>query len=705
MKTNHIKLDINNNIATLTFDMKDSNANTLGSEVLEEFDKKLDELKQQSGIQALLIQSAKPSIFIAGANIKEIEPMNDEKVIFDYLMRVNEIFLKLERLKFPSIAYINGSCMGGGLELALACSYRIATSEEATKIAFPEVKLGFFPGFGGTQRLPKLIGLIPSLDLILTGKTIDAKKAYKLGLVNEFFAQGQSKDRVEAFIQKAIKKKVKNKKRFNLMEYFKVTQEYIYNKAFENLEKKVHPKYFGPYRALDVIRHTYKSRHHIGIKVEAQTFSEVAVTKESKHLINLFFTQQALKKEYKTEHELPAIEQTAVVGSGVMGKGIIWLFSKFAKGVRIKLRRLDQTQEILQGVSNLYDYFIKTHKMTKKQVDFKLNRLSYTQEYKGFKLIDFALEAIIENKEEKIKTYKELEKELNEQAILATNTSSISIETLSAKVKNKKNFLGVHFFNPVNKMPLVEVIPNSKTSQESIERVFAFLKQCGKTPVLVHDCAGFLVNRVLLPFINEAGFMLQEGNGIEKIDKTLKEFGLPMGAFELADTVGIDVGYKVATILEESYGSRMKVCELLTEIYNKKLLGKKTGIGFYIHTKESMRVNHTLENTQKSIKVVTSSDMIDRAILIMVNEASRCLEEGIIDNVAYLDYAMIAGTGFPAFRGGLLKYADELGIDYIVSKLLEFEKRHGERFRPSQLLLDLQKNKKTFYTGEALWKH
>lgn len=705
MKTNHIKLNINNNIATLTFDMENSNANTLGSEVLEEFDAKLDELKQQSGIQALLIQSAKPSIFIAGANIKEIEPMNDEKVIYDYLMRVNDIFLKLERLKFPSIAYINGSCMGGGLELALACSYRIATSESATKIAFPEVKLGFFPGFGGTQRLPKLIGLIPSLDLILTGKTIDAKKAYKLGLVNEFFAQGQSEDRVNAFIQKAIKKKVKNKKRLNIMEYFKITQEYVYNKASENLEKKVHPKYFGPYRALDVIRQTYKSRHHIGIKVEAQAFSEVAVTKESKHLINLFFTQQALKKEYKTEHELPAIEQTAVVGSGVMGKGIIWLLSKYAKGVRIKLRRLDQTQEILQGVSKLYDYFVKTHKMTKKQVDFKLNRLSYTQEYKGFKLIDFALEAIIEDKEEKVKTYKELEKELNEQAILATNTSSISIESLASDVKNKKNFLGVHFFNPVNKMPLVEVIPNSKTSQESIERVFAFLKECGKTPVLVHDCAGFLVNRVLLPFINEAGFMLQEGNGIEKIDKTLKEFGLPMGAFELADTVGIDVGYKVATILEESYGSRMKVCELLSEVYNKKLLGKKTGIGFYIHTKESMRVNHTLENAQKSIKVVTSSDMIDRAILIMVNEASRCLEEGIIENVAYLDYAMIAGTGFPAFRGGLLKYADELGIDYIVSKLLEFEKRHGERFKPSQLLLDLQKNKKTFYTGEALWKH
>lgn len=704
MKTKHIKLEINNTIATLTFDMKDSNANTLGSEVLEEFDTKLDELKQQNGIEALLIQSAKPSIFIAGANIKEIEPMNDEKVIYDYLMKVNDIFLKLERLKFPSIAYIHGSCMGGGLELALACTYRIATSESATKIAFPEVKLGFFPGFGGTQRLPKLIGLIPALDLILTGKTIDAKKAYKLGLVNEFFAQGQREDRVNAFIQKAIKKRVKNKKRFNLMEYFKITQEYVYNKAFENLKKKVHPKYFGPYRALDVIRQTYKSRHHIGIKVEAQAFSEVAITKESKHLINLFFTQQALKKEHQAQHELPAIEQTAVVGSGVMGKGIIWLFSKFAKGVRIKLRRLDQTQEILQGVSKLYDYFIKTRKMSKKQVDFRLNRLSYTQEYKGFKLIDFALEAIIEDKEEKIKTYKELEKELNAQAILATNTSSISIESLSAKIKNKKNFLGVHFFNPVNKMPLVEVIPNSKTSQESIERVFTFLKQCGKTPVLVHDCAGFLVNRVLLPFINEAGFMLQEGNGIEKIDTTLKEFGLPMGAFELADTVGIDVGYKVATILEESYGSRMKVCALLTEIYNKKLLGKKTGVGFYIHTKESMRVNHTLENTHKSIKVVTSSDMIDRAILIMVNEASRCLEEGIIDNVAYLDYAMIAGTGFPAFRGGLLKYADELGIDYIVSKLLEFEKRHGERFRPSQLLLDLQKNKKTFYTGEALWK-
>lgn len=706
MKTTHLQLTLQNNIATLTFDMNDSNANTLSKEVLEEFDEKLDDIKSNREIQALLINSAKKDIFIAGANIKEIEPMNDEKVIYDYLMKVNDIFLKLENLHCPSIAFIDGSCMGGGLELALACTYRLATSNEKTKLAFPEVKLGFFPGFGGTQRLPKLIGLIPSLDLILTGKTIDAKKAYKLGLVNEFFASGQSEFRVEAFLQKVIKKSIKTKKTFRWLEYCSFSREYVFKKALENLQKKVHPKYFGPYAALDVIHHTFKTKHDEGIKVEAQTFSEVAITKESKHLIQLFFTTQALKKEYAPSHEVDAIKQTAVVGSGVMGKGIIWLFSKYAQGVRIKLRRLEQTQEILKGVAKFYDYFIKTRKMTKQQVTFKLNRLSYTQEYKGFKLIDFALEAIIEDEQEKQKTYEALQNELTEKAIIASNTSSISIEKLASNVKNRSNFLGVHFFNPVNKMPLVEVIPNSKTSQVTLEKVFSFLKSCGKTPVLVHDCAGFLVNRVLLPYINEAGYILQEGNTITKIDATLKEFGMPMGAFELADVVGIDIGYKVAVILEQSYGSRMKVCELLTDVYkNKKLLGKKGGKGFYIHTQEGMKVNTELENTSHSIKVVTTSDIVERTILIMVNEASHCLEEGIIENASYLDYAMIAGTGFPAFRGGLLKYADELGIEYVVQKLQEFEKSHGERFRPSELLLKLHKNKQTFYTGETLWKH
>lgn len=255
-------------------------------------------------------------------------------------------------------------------------------------------------------------------------------------------------------------------------------------------------------------------------------------------------------------------------------------------------------------------------------------------------------------------------------------------------------------------MPLVEVIPSSHTSKATLEKSFEFLRRCGKIPILVHDCAGFLVNRILLPYINEAGYILQTGSSIEKIDTTLKEFGMPMGAFELADVVGIDVGYKVATILEESYGERMKVCDILTYVHNDlKLLGQKSQKGFYLYAKkENKKVNQAVIKRVNSTKVVTTQDILDRALFIMINEASRCLEEHIISHAAYLDFAMVAGTGFPAFKGGLLKYADSIGIDTIIKRLEEFEKSCGSRFKPSSLLYQLQQENLTFYTGEKLWK-
>ncbi len=706
MQTQDLKLTIKNSIATLIFDRQDSKANTLSKSVLEQLETVLNAIKTNRDIDLLLIKSAKEDMFIAGADIKEILPMTNADEIYAYLLKVDSIFTTLEHLPFPSVAMIDGVCMGGGLELALCCTYRLATSNKKTKLSFPEIKLGFFPGFGGTQRLPKLIGLINSLEMILQAKEINAQQAYKIGLVNEYFAEGYSEFRTEEFIQKVLNKKVKPQKTFRWMEYCNFTREFIFKKALEKLKQKVHPKYFGPYAALDVIHHTFKMPHKKGIEIEARTFSEVATTQESKNLIELFLTSQELKKEYDNKHLKEKISQTAVVGSGTMGKGIIWLFSQYANDVRIKLRDMKQVQTLLNDVAKLYDFFVKTKKMSKKQVEFKLNHLSYTQEYQGFKLTHFALEAIVEDEKEKIKTYKNLEQCLSKKAILATNTSSLSIEMLSQHISNKANFLGVHFFNPVNKMPLVEVIPSSSTSKATLEKSFEFLRRCGKIPILVHDCAGFLVNRVLLPYINEAGYILQTGSSIEKIDATLKEFGMPMGAFELADVVGIDVGYKVATILEASYGERMKVCDILTYVHNDlKLLGEKSQKGFYVYSKkENKKVNHAVTKRVKSTKVVTTQDILDRALFIMVNEASRCLQEHIISHAAYLDFAMVAGTGFPAFKGGLLKYADSIGINTIIKRLEEFEKSCGSRFKPSSLLYQLQQENLTFYTGEKLWK-
>lgn len=699
----NINLEIKQNVATLIFDLKDEKVNKLSFEILKEFDEKLNQIKEDSSIKALVIDSAKKDIFIAGADIKEIEKLKDEKEVYEALMEVHEIFNKLENLQIPTIAYINGACMGGGLELALACKYRIITTNPKTKIAFPEVKLGIFPGFAGTIRAPKIIGLINALDLILSGKTIDAKKAYKINLADTIFDDAQKEFMLEDFVKKAIYGTFEKKVSFNLLNYAPFN-EFIFRKAYKNLEAKVNQDFKAPYIALEVIKATINKELEDSIKIEAKEFSKLAVTKESKNMIKLFFLFEKLNKNY--EKTSNPISNAVVLGNGVMGKGIIYLFSKYLKDVRIKLRDLSQAHEILKDVAKIYDYSIKSRSMTKNQVDFKLNKISYTDKFVGFKNFDFVIEAIIEDEKTKKETYKELEKIINENTIIATNTSSISIEKLGSEIKNKENFLGVHFFNPVNLMPLVEIIPTKHTSKETINKVCEMLISCGKTPIVVKDCAGFIVNRILLPYLNEAAFILEEGSKIERIDSIIKDFGMPMGPFTLADTVGIDIGYKVATILNEAYGSRMSISSIIEKMYEKNLLGVKTKAGFYEYESKDKYSNvHVTSMLENNSRIFEEKEILERCLYIMINEASRCLEENIVTDASIIDFAMITGTGFPAHKGGLLSYANEIGLKNILESLRKFEKEYGERFKPSNLLVKLVEEYEDFETGESLWKH
>ena len=699
----NMTLEIKQNIATLTFDLQNEKINKLSFEILKEFKEILNTIENDSSIKALVIDSAKKNIFIAGADIKEIEKLKDEKEVYEALMEVHEIFNKLENLQIPTIAYINGACMGGGLELALACKYRVLSTNEKTKLAFPEIKLGIFPGFAGTIRAPKLIGLVNALDLILTGKTIDAKKAYKIGLADMIFDDAQKEFMLEGFIKKAIYGILKKRVGFHILNYAPLN-EIIFNKALKGLEAKVNKDFKAPYKALEVIKATINKELEDAIKIEAREFAKLAVSKESKNMIKLFFLFEKLNKNY-TKTENP-ISNAIVLGNGVMGKGIIWLFSKYLDDVRIKIRDISQANEIIKDVSKIYDYLVKTRKMTKNQAEFKLNKISYTQDFIGFKNFDFIIEAIVEDENIKKQTYKEIENVANENTIIATNTSSISIEKLSSEVKNKENFLGVHFFNPVNLMPLVEVIPNSNTSKETINKVFELLISCGKTPILVGDCAGFIVNRILLTYMNEAAFILEQGSKIERIDNVIKDFGMPMGPFTLADTVGVDIGYKVATILNESYGSRMPIASIIEKMYNAKLLGKKTKAGFYEYAgRDTYPNSHVTSMLENNNKIIEDEEIVQRCIYIMINEASRCLEENIVTDASIIDFAMISGTGFPAYKGGLLSYANEIGLKNILESLRKFEKEFGSRFTPSNLLVKLVEEYEDFETGEALWKH
>ena len=699
----NIVLEINQNVARIIFDLENEKVNKLSFEILKEFDEKLNIIKDDSSIKALVIDSAKKDIFIAGADIKEIEKLKDEKEVYDSLMEVHQIFNKLENLTIPTIAYINGACMGGGLELALACKYRVITTNPKTKLAFPEIKLGIFPGFAGTIRAPKIIGLVAALDLILTGKTIDAKKAYKLNLADIIFDDAQKEFMLDDFIKKAIYGTIEKRIDFNLLNYAPLN-EIVFNKTLKGLLNKVNKDFQAPFVALEVIRATINKEFEDSIKVEAREFAKLAITKESKNMIKLFFLFEKLNKNFeKTQNP---ISNAVVLGNGVMGKGIIWLFSKYLNDVRIKIRDISHANEIIKDVSKIYDYLIKSRKMTKNEVDFKLNKISYTDKFNGFKNFDFIIEAIIEDEETKKDTYKQIENIVNENAIIATNTSSISIEKLASEIKNKENFLGVHFFNPVNLMPLVEVIPTSNTSKETINKVFELLITAGKTPILVGDCAGFIVNRILLPYLNEAAFILEQGSKIEKIDSLIKDFGMPMGPFTLADTVGIDIGYKVAKILNEAYGSRMPIASIIEKMNDAKFLGLKTKAGFYEYDGKDKYVNtHVTSMIQNNTKIFEDEQIVQRCIYIMINEASRCLEENIVSDASIIDFAMITGTGFPAYKGGLLSYANDIGLKNILESLRTFEKEYGSRFTPSNLLIKLVEEYEDFETGVDLWKH
>ena len=692
---------IDEGIATLCLDLEDSAVNILSSEVLRALDAKLEELKSAVGIKLLKITSAKEGIFIAGANISEIESLRDEEEAYEKVREGQKILSKISALPYPTLAVIDGACLGGGLELALCCDYRLATEYSKTKIGLPEVNLGVLPGFGGTQRLKGLTGLSKALELILGGKILNGKKAEKLGVVDACVPKGYLEFKEEAFVEMILnhsQKILAKRHRGGFLDRF--LPSIVFSYARKNVMAKTKGRYPAPLAVLDLFEKTLNKGVEEGLELEARAFSRLAVTDISKNLIGLFYSSEALKKETGVKRKVNPvpINMINVIGAGVMGSGIVFQFSKIDKLVRMKLRRYEQAGQAMKNIAKMYEGFIRRHRLSKAEVGMKLAHISYTTEFDGFKHCDLALEAIVENKDAKQELYAQLEEIMDDKAIIASNTSSLSIGMLSANMNHPERFVGMHFFNPVARMPLVEIIPGKKTSDKTIATVVSLAKEAGKTPVVVGDCAGFLVNRILLPYINEAVRMFEEGADFERIDELILDFGMPMGPFVLADEVGLDVGYKVAKVLEDAYAERMQVSSILERVYHQmQLLGKKSGKGFYIHSGKKRVANDAVKALVFSKRLFDEQEIIDRAILIMVNEAALCLQEGIVDNAQYLDMAMIMGTGFPPYRGGLLRYADSLGIDSVVIALQSLAKHHGLRFEPAQLLLDMAKDAKTFY--------
>lgn len=707
-----IRVEKNEWLIRVIFDLADQKINKLSTSVMLELEQVLAELSNETSVQVVSFESAKKDIFIAGADIEELAQINTiaearEKGAFG-----QNIFSAISELPQITVAIINGACVGGGCELALACDFRLLSDNPKTKIGLPEVKLGIIPGWGGTQRLPRLIGLPNALAIILAGKTLDAKRAYKQKLADKVVNGSLMQSETDLFLENLrdsdfrfyLKKRreVKGALPSFISSLLKTAlgRSFVINQARKNVLKTTQGFYPAPLAAIEVM--AQKADINDGLQIELEAFAKLAVSDISKNLIALFFLTESVKRDKGADFsgQVKTVTSAAVLGAGVMGGGIAWLMSSRGLAVRMKDISWDA---IALGYAQAASYFAalkKRRRIKQAEIDRNMNRIGGSLEYQGFEAASLVVEAVVEEMKVKKMVLAEAESHLGESALLCTNTSALSVTEMASVLKRPQNFCGMHFFNPVNRMPLVEIIRTQQSSEQTIATAVATVKAWGKTPVVVSDCPGFLVNRILLPYMNEAAYLLEEGADIEMIDQTVRKFGMPMGPLELADQVGIDVGYKVAKILQDGFSERMLVCPLLTSIYEDlKLLGKKGGIGFYCYKDKKRVVNRTINSVLLDGKSTqySAEQVIDRLMIKMVNEAARCLEEKVVANAGLLDLAMVMGTGFPPWAGGLCRWADSVGLDHIVQKCDRFYIEFGARYEVSPYLRELADSDRGFY--------
>jgi 3-hydroxyacyl-CoA dehydrogenase / enoyl-CoA hydratase / 3-hydroxybutyryl-CoA epimerase len=692
-------------VTWLTFDIPGARVNTLGADALDELEAMVDAIASDEAVRTVVIVSGKPVGFIAGADISEFGSIRDEEQARALAQRGQDVLGKIASLKATTIAVIHGACMGGGLELALACDYRLATDHDKTAMGLPEVNLGIIPGWGGTQRLPRLIGLAAGLEMILGGRSRNTRKAFRSGLIDGVIAEAFLAEQVRRFIASVAtaagagkvvaRRSAKRPRVMKVLERTPMGRALILRGARKTVLKKTHGHYPAPLEAIEVIR---KTCVRSDMTVEAAALGRMACTPISRNLVRIFQSSQDLKR--RSGEKARPVRTAAVVGAGAMGGGIAWALSNASVSVRLKDISWDAVVQGTASAASMFHAKVKRRKMTPGDMYLAMHRISGTVEYTGFGRVDAVIEAVVEDMGIKRQVLGEIEKCVPSDALIMSNTSSLSIDEMASGLKHPERFLGLHFFNPVNRMQLVEVVPGEKTSDEAVASACELVRAMGKMPIVVGSCAGFLVNRILIPYIIESAAMFEEGVPAAKIDEALMDFGMPMGALSLADEVGLDVGYKVAKVLERAYGERMHVPEGLERIVRDgATIGKKSGRGFYVYDKGETHPNAealTLAADGPRAAAgegadgeMSDEDVIDRAILVMVNEAARCLDEGVARDAESLDLAMVMGTGFAPFRGGVMQYAKERGYGEVVERLGALSETYGERFEPAPLLVRL----------------
>lgn len=657
-----------NNIIWLALNRADSKVNSLNEKVLYEFYEILKLINQDTTAKAVIIYSSKSTGFIVGADITQFKAFSTSEEATELIKKGQEIFNYLDKLTIPTIAMIEGYCLGGGLELSLACRYRIAEDSSKTKLGLPEVRLGIQPGWGGTVRLPKLVGPIQAMDLILTGKNISAKHAKKIGLIDEA-------------VPKRLLEKVateyalapptdKSKKIFNAVMNTGVVRPLLGRVFYSKLKSKVNPKHYpAPFKIVDNWV-KYGIHQPKAMEVEAQSIGNLLVSSTSKNLVRVFFLQEQLKNQGKGVNYKP--QHVHVVGAGVMGGDIAaWCA---LKGFKVTLQ--DQVPKLIgNAIKRCFDLATKIQK-EKYLIQETMDRLHADPQGYGVKKADIIIEAITENLEAKQDLFALLEKQAKTDAILATNTSTIPLEEISLALKDPQRLIGIHFFNPVSQMPLIEVIQGKNTEKNVIDKTLAFIRLIDKLPLPVKSAPGFLVNRILMPYMLEAMALLEEGVPGPIIDKAATNFGMPMGPVELADAVGLDIC--LAALEKLSVYSNLKIPKKLKEYVERGELGKKCGKGFY-HYKDGKPVKE-----KPSANTTVAPDITKRLILRLLNESVACLREGIVETPDLLDAGCIFGFGFPPFRGGPISYIRSEDHKKMLKLFEEFESNYGHRFMPDE---------------------
>jgi 3-hydroxyacyl-CoA dehydrogenase / enoyl-CoA hydratase / 3-hydroxybutyryl-CoA epimerase len=704
-----LTLSLEGDVAVLTLDLPGEPVNKLNVQVKRELEEAFARLRDDGAVRAVVLISGKSDTFIAGADIEEFTRLTTREE-FEALSRDGqEMVQRLEDFPKPIIAAINGACLGGGLELALACHYRICTDHPKTQLGLPEVNLGLLPGAGGCQRLPALIGARAALDIILAGKSERGAKALRLGLVDELVPPSILRRTALTAAERLATEGKKPRRRSGgvsgvVLDGNPLGRGLVYEMARRAVLRKTGGHYPAPLAALEAVRTGLEKGGREGYRVEHQKFGELAVTDVSRKLVQLFFATTALKKDDGVppgSATAQAVVQVAVIGSGFMGAGIAGTAVANAEvDVRLKDTELPRIGKGLKVATDILSGRLKRRRITKYQHQRLAALLSGSTDFAGYSRVDLVIEAVFEDLDLKRKVLREVEAHTGPRSIFATNTSTIPIAQIAEASTRPERVLGMHFFSPVEKMPLLEIIPTSRTSPEAVVTAVQFGRSMGKTVIVVRDRPGFWVNRILTPYLAEAGRLLEEGTPIELIDQTMTRFGFPVGPIALLDEVGLDVAAKAGQVMHAAFGDRLKPADAVAGLLADQRLGRKSGRGFY-HYHEGHKTGvddsvYDLLGVRPEAKVPAAT--IERRLVYgMLNEAAMAEAEGVVRTPRDGDIGAIFGIGFPPFRGGPLRMIDDLGAAHLVAGLRELAEAHGERFTPTPRLVELAQTGGTFF--------